>query len=191
MQPASQFALKEWAVICCALDAGRQSILLRSGGIAEARDGFSLQHDEFWLFATRFHQSADELTADAEPLLEAAAESHPPVGMVRLPLYATLEQAYQVHDVGQLQKLDGLHILDHQTVLNRFHYRQPGLTVLLIRAYRPPQPIDVPDAPYFAGCHSWVELPSALSTDGLHPVLDDDEFAARAEALASLFAVHD
>jgi len=188
MQPANRFALKEWAVVCCALGEGRQTILLRSGGLADGREGFSLQHDEFWLFATRFHQSADELVDDAEPLLEAAAESHPPEGMIRLPLYATLEQSYQLDDAGQLARLADLHILDSQTVLSRFHYRQPGLTVLLVRAYRPSQPIDLPDSPYFGGCHSWVELPSAIPTDNLRPVLTDDEFAVTAETLASLFA---
>lgn len=187
MQTANRFALKEWAVVCCALARGRQTILLRSGGIADGREGFSIQHDEFWLFATRFHQSADELVPDAAPLLEAAAESHPPEGMIRLPLYATVERAYQVYDTARLSRLAHLHILNSQTVLNRFHYRQPGLSLLLVRAYLPPRPIDLPDSPHFSGCHSWVELPTPVPTDDLEPLLSDDEFAIPADALAELF----
>src|ERR1700722_13719814 len=38
MQSVNRFAFKEWAVTCQALAAGRQSLLLRKGGIHE-RDG--------------------------------------------------------------------------------------------------------------------------------------------------------
>jgi hypothetical protein len=39
---------KEWAIVCQALGRGWQSIILRKGGIAEGRDGFSFQHGEFF-----------------------------------------------------------------------------------------------------------------------------------------------
>ena len=39
--------------------------------------------------------------------------------------------------------------------------------------------VEIPVWPELAGCHSWVELPEPLSTAGLRPVIDDDEFAAR------------
>ena len=35
---------KEWAIVCEALGRGEQSIILRKGGIAEGRDGFSFRH---------------------------------------------------------------------------------------------------------------------------------------------------
>ncbi|MBX3440642.1 MAG: DUF1802 family protein, partial [Planctomycetaceae bacterium] len=54
-------------------------------------------------------------------------------------------------------------------------------TVLLVRCFVPPQPVQIPDEPQFAGCHSWVELPEALPTKGLVPVLSDQEFAILAE----------
>jgi hypothetical protein len=34
-------ALKEWAVVCKALEEGRQILLLRKGGIMEYKQGFS------------------------------------------------------------------------------------------------------------------------------------------------------
>jgi hypothetical protein len=37
-------ALKEWAVICQALAEGRQTILLRKGGIAEPGGAFRVEH---------------------------------------------------------------------------------------------------------------------------------------------------
>ena len=51
-------ALKEWAAVCEALAAGRQTILLRKGGIAEGPGGFRPEHSEFWLLPTWFHAAA-------------------------------------------------------------------------------------------------------------------------------------
>ena len=50
-------ALKEWAVVCRALEEGRQTVLLRKGGILEFREGFEVKHDRFMLFPTYEHQS--------------------------------------------------------------------------------------------------------------------------------------
>src|SRR3982751_3462271 len=47
---------KEWAVVCEALGQGRQSVILRKGGIAEGQEGFSFKHSEFFLFPTWFHE---------------------------------------------------------------------------------------------------------------------------------------
>ena len=61
MRPANEWAFKEWAVVCAALASGRQSVILRKGGIHEGRDGFRVDHREFWLFPTRFHQEPGEV----------------------------------------------------------------------------------------------------------------------------------
>src|SRR5438034_7706733 len=47
---------KEWSLVCDALGRGDQSIILRKGGIAEGREGFSFRHREFFLFPTFFHE---------------------------------------------------------------------------------------------------------------------------------------
>jgi hypothetical protein len=183
MHTSCSVALKEWAVVCAALAAGRQSILLRAGGIAEGRDGFAVDHSEFWLFPTRFHQTSDELVDDAGPLLEEVAHARPPDGIIRLSLYARLASIHRLSDPGQLDRLEGLHILDPDTVRSRFAYRRPGLFVLTLRVYRRDSPLEIVDAPQFAGCHSWVELEQPLSTDGLQPVLDEDGFAERLQMI--------
>ena len=40
-------ALKEWAIVCKALEDGKQMLLLRKGGIMEYRKGFEVKHNEF------------------------------------------------------------------------------------------------------------------------------------------------
>jgi hypothetical protein len=47
---------KEWSLVCDAFGRGEQSIILRKGGIAEGREGFSFRHREFFLFPTFFHE---------------------------------------------------------------------------------------------------------------------------------------
>jgi hypothetical protein len=185
MQTHCSDALKEWAVVCAALQTGRQTILLRAGGIAERPGGFSVEHSEFWLFPTRFHQSADELVEDAALLLEQIGGCHVPEGLVRLRLYARVAATHHLSDPSQLERLEGLHILSPDTVRSRFDYRRPGLFVLTLRVCCLPEPLEIVDAPQFAGCHSWVDLQQSLPTDGLQPVLSDDEFAAQLQEIQS------
>ena len=45
-------ALKEWAVVCQALEEGRKVLLLRKGGIMEYREGFQVKHNSFMLYPT-------------------------------------------------------------------------------------------------------------------------------------------
>jgi hypothetical protein len=47
MPDSCSIAFKEWAAVCEALAAGRQTIILRKGGIQEGREGFRVQHGEF------------------------------------------------------------------------------------------------------------------------------------------------
>ncbi|MCX7421045.1 MAG: DUF1802 family protein, partial [Planctomycetia bacterium] len=70
MLPQNQIAFKEWAVVCAALAQGRQSLILRKGGIHEGCESFRVQHDEFWLYPTAFHQQADDVITEARPLID-------------------------------------------------------------------------------------------------------------------------
>lgn len=180
MDATGRFALKEWAVLCAALATGRQTIVLRKGGVEEAPDGFEPQHREFWLFPTRFHQSADELVPDAAPLLAAAERDRPPEGVLRLSLYAEVIDIGRIVDEAALPRLDGLHVLAPATVRERFHYRSPGLSVLTLRVHRREEPFQLHAAPHYAGCHSWVDLRNKLPTSGLTPVMFDADFLSAA-----------
>jgi hypothetical protein len=87
----------------------------------------------------------------------------------------------------RLDRLRGMHIWSDATIHERFHYRRPGLFLLLARIYRIPGPHIFNDTPYFAGCRSWVELPEALSTAGTVPVISDELFARmRSSVFAAL-----
>jgi hypothetical protein len=188
MLAVNQMALKEWAMICAELAAGRQTILLRKGGIREPSRGFSIEHREFFLFPTYVHQNEDELVDSARQALPDIVREAPPAGELRLQLYATVEAAIELTSLEPLRRLEGQHVLAWSAVERRFHYRRPGLHVIVLRMYRLAEPVVVPNLFRYDGCRSWVELESALPVTGPHPVLDDVSFHQRMTALRGSLA---
>ena len=185
MQPENQFAFKEWAVVCAALASGRQTVILRKGGIHEGREGFRVEHREFWLFPTGFHQQRDDVIPDAWPLLEDVQSRGQP-SQIALSMYAVVEEVQHITDRAALSRLNGQHVWSESTVEQRFDYRSPGLFALVVRVFRRPTPFQIADSPYFAGCKSWVDLPSALSTTRLQPVLNDATFNRQKQEIQQL-----
>ena len=100
----------------------------------------------------------------------------PPAGVLRLAHFAEVAGIYCLHDLVGAMKLLDLHHWSHDTITQRYHYRQPGLFVLPVRIYRAAETFEIPDAPAYAGCKTWVELEKELSTENATPVLSDDEF---------------
>ncbi len=177
MQATNRSAFKEWAVICAALGAGRQSLILRKGGIHEGRAGFCVEHPEFWLFPMNFHQSMEDLVPGYQELWEAVCRQPPEIGRISLRYYAVVDEVLEIGDEGLLARLEGLHGWSNRVVTERFRYKRDGLFGLLVRVFELPKPFDLPESPHFAGCRSWVDLPEELPTSGLRPVLSDVEHA--------------
>jgi hypothetical protein len=171
-----QQAFKEWAVICRALAEGRQALILRKGGIAEAGGEFQLEHTRFWLFPTYVHQQRTGIKPEAVPLLEQVEAQKPPAGLIRLTHFAEVAGVYHLHDMVGALLLRRLHLWSDETVEARFAYRRPGLYVLPVRVYQASEVHELPDTAAYAGCRSWVELERALSTEGAKPVLNDEDF---------------
>jgi hypothetical protein len=189
MLASNSIAFKEWAAVCGALAEGRQTIIVRKGGIHEGRAGFRVSHGEFWLFPTYLHEEEAAFAPDSQPLLERARAERSPAGTLAIARYAVVTDVFEVHEERQLTRLAGQHIWSPRTIADRFHYRRPGLFVLVTRIYVRPDPFVLPESPHFAGCRSWVELPEPLPTAGLSPALDDNDFERlRQRALRALTA---
>jgi hypothetical protein len=171
-------AFKEWAVICRALAEGRQSLILRKGGIAEDGGQFRPEHDRFLLYPTFFHeQHRTGIKPDLLPLLEAVEADRPPTGRLRFTHFAAVSAVSHVSDLDRALALDTLHGWTADTVRQRFHYRTPGLFVLTVRVCRLAQPAEVVERPEYAGCKTWVELDTVVDMAGAAPVLSDEAFA--------------
>jgi len=171
MTTENSIALKEWAAVCLALAEGRQSLLLRKGGIAEGSGGFRMEHAEFWMFPTQFHQSPGQLTPEGAELLSRVQHGAPAAGRLRIDCYATIRSVAFIDDEKRLSELDGRHVMSADVVRERFHYRRPGLFIAAVEVFLRPAAIELVDEPRYAGCHSWVELSSPISTAGLVPVV--------------------
>jgi hypothetical protein len=150
-------ALKEWAVVCRALELGIQTVLLRKGGISEPGGGFRCEHDQFWLYPTRFHQGAEALTPAGAALL---AEIHPPAdpALVPISLLAKVHAVHRLTSPEEVQPFLDQQILSPETVLQRFHYKRPELFAIEVTCESVRNPFIVRETAEIAGCHSWVTL---------------------------------
>jgi hypothetical protein len=175
----SAIAFKEWAAVCEALAAGRQTIILRKGGIHEGCEGFRVEHQSFWLYPTNFHQQKESLTADAYDFVARAAGARIRTGTVPIRQFAQVAAVHELATEQSALRVAGEHIWSAATVRQRFAYRQPGLFLLIVRVSARPYPVEVVETGAMAGCKSWVSLPEPISTEKLIPVLGDDEFRER------------
>jgi hypothetical protein len=180
ISPQTNAALKEWAIVCRALTDGRQTLLIRKGGIEEIKAGFQVTHRDFWLFPTYVHQNAGDLVPAVHAEFAGVQAAQPLARTIALQLYATVEDVVKVMDLERLRSLEGCHILSWDCVASRFQYRdKPGVHVMAVRVYRRPTVIRLQNTPDYDGCVSWVDLDEALATEGCAPVLSDAEFGAR------------
>jgi len=177
--PSRAIAFKEWAGVCDALASGRQSLILRKGGVAEGPEGFRPDHPAFWMYPTHVHQAEQGLRSPGTPRIVEVPR------VVAIDTLAVVEWVGRVERLDQLDGLAPLHDWTAETVLQRFHYRKPGLWALLVRIYLRPEawPVAITEAQL--GCKTWVPLESPPPPSSLAPALGDEESADRLRALRS------
>jgi hypothetical protein len=145
---------KEWAIVCEALGSGRQSIILRKGGIAEGRNGFSFQHREFFLFPTFFHEQLERVRFPGAVLPE------PLPNEIEIRYFVKVDEIRLLTDWDEVRALEPLHILKESVVRERFDYEEaPGVHVAFVRVFHLDPIWRFPDAKGYAGCRSWIQLP--------------------------------
>jgi len=168
-------ALKEWAVVCKALEEGRQVLLLRKGGILEYRQGFEVKHEKFLMFPTYEHQSKDHLQPDYANEMENVLADNPPDDTNRLTSYAEVLDVKEISDRSLLQKLERFHIWNESYVNARMDYNpKKPMSVILLRVFKLDAPIHVDIREEWAGCKSWIPLD--MDVAGAKPALDDLRF---------------
>ena len=172
-------AFKEWQVVCDALASGRQSILLRKGGIHEGSQGFSFAQKSFFLFPTRFHVLADQVREGKV----AVMPEWRPGDTVRITHYAEAAWALTLTDWKNVSALEPLHIYSKQTVRDRFDWATKGMAhgsihLALVRVWKLTKPWELLYETSHGGCRSWVNLstPPLDWNESAVPVLDDRAF---------------
>lgn len=151
---------KEWQVVCDALASGRQSILLRKGGIHEGRAGFSFAHEMFFLFPTRFHAVGDHVREGEV----AVAPEWQPGDIIRITHHAEALWADTFTDWEKVAALEPYHIYSEKTVRDRFDWEGKGMAsgsihVAFVCVRKLAEPWEFAYEPKYGGCRSWVKLP--------------------------------
>ncbi len=179
-------AFKEWQVVCDALATGRQSIILRKGGIHEGRTGFSFAHDSFYLFPTKFHAQAT-LIREGEFIPEREWQ----VGdRFRITHRAEAVYAVTLTDWAQVKALHPYHIYTEETLRERFDWEGKGMSsgsihLALVRVSKLRNPLEIEYEKRFGGCRSWLEIDLPASPDAI-PVLGNDSFDPISAAISGI-----
>lgn len=176
---------KEWALVCEALGSGRQSLILRKGGIAEGRDGFRFLHEDFLLLPTLFHEQVSKLKLPQDTPLPRPRE-----GFHEVRHRVVVEWTQELADWEQVKRLDELHIWSEPVIRERFVYdARQSLSLAFVRVYRLSEPFVFPDAPKYGGCRSWVNLPELPADLSAVPVIADKDHRARENELRARLGV--
>ena len=168
--------------MCDALLDGRQSLILRKGGIHEGRAGFRFEHHAFWLFPTFFHDQAQGFDAP-EPDRAALAAAPEQREAVTIHGWCEVEWVDQITDWAAVERLRPFHGWTAETLRQRFAWgEEEALHAAFVRAHRLATPWQLAYEKRFGGCRSWLQLPvkDAVDLADSVPVLADGAHAWRA-----------
>jgi hypothetical protein len=181
-------ALKEWAVAVKALERGDTALVVRKGGIREK--AFAVPQTRFLLFKSYEHQNPEQLKPEYHELLRSIPRRQDD-GPVILTSFVEVQGAYEASETEELEALDPYHIWTPEYAGSRLKWRpKKPLTVLVLRTYLLPKPVELPYRTEYGGCKSWIELETRVLLTGSRPALDDAAFmklaAPALEALEGL-----
>ncbi len=187
-------ALKEWAIVCKELEEGRQTILLRKGGIMERKHGFELKHNDFYMFPTYEHQSRELLQQDYADKFESILQSKTIDDLNTIYLYAKVIYITETFNREMLYDLRDFHIWNEKYINLRMDYNpEKPLSIVLLRVYRLNSALNVTLSPQQAGCRSWIDFQSLSMEDSEDnigkPVLSNDMFHERQSQLMEVLNI--
>ncbi|MBD1874195.1 DUF1802 family protein [Nodosilinea sp. FACHB-131] len=182
------WVLKEWQAAVTALLQGETILLLRKGGIREAKGQFSLAARQALLLPTVEHQKAALLKEAFRPLMtgEVAHDDQ-----VRFDGWAAITHALPLTAEAEVAALLPYLVWNEQFVAERLNW-QPDRPIygLLLRAYRFQQPLMLPRHRGYSGCRSWVETGQEVGVEHSTPALAKADYTDQVNAiLAALPAV--
>ena len=173
-------AFKEWAIVVDALLHGEQTVLLRKGGLREGSGGFQIEHPEFLLFPTQFHQQRQEVLPVAQARFDAIAPNFPPPDTLRVEGFARIVAFQRLDSLESAQRLRGQHIWRDEVIAQRFDWgREQAIHALAVRVFRLEKPVEMPMRPTYGGCKSWIELEEEVPLLGAKPVLTEADFSEK------------
>ena len=155
-------ALKEWAAVAHALLDGRQTLLLRKGGIHEKAFSVAAGTARFVLFPTVAHSHAERVRPEHRDVLGSGADDvDEAAGTFVVRCGVTLVDVIAAERTEGLAEIADLHIWTAESIrAERLEFRpRHPLQVLVVAAHELPAAVELPRLAAYGGCASWVELP--------------------------------
>jgi hypothetical protein len=182
------WALKEWAVAVEALLAGELIVLIRKGGIREARPVFEVPSDRAVLFPTYEHQSAVAMRMPWAARMTAATV--PTVGdEITLPGWVEMTHQLALQGPDIVERLRPFHIWTDDWLSDRLAWKpeRPAFA-LCLRVHCFATPLTLTYEKRYGGCRSWVQLSEMATTPVSAPVLTEATYHQRVNELVTAIA---
>src|SRR5256885_14567400 len=105
-----RIAFKEWAVVVDALGRGEQIVILRKGGISEGPGGFQVEHPQFLLFPTLYHQQRESVVPPAQARVDKVAPEFPGKDRARCEFFCEGAACQRLDSLGAAGRVRGQRI---------------------------------------------------------------------------------
>ncbi len=169
--------LKEWATVVKALEYGKQTVILRKGGILETASGFNVESKKFFLFPTWEHQEKIFVKSEFQNFLDEVLKQKPNKGMNRITSFAKVLYEKDIESKEIIDALSPFHVWSHTYIQERINWMsEKPLKAVFLQTFTIPEiEILLPDE--FLGCKSWVEIYSNVRSG--KSVLTDSEIDSK------------
>ena len=165
--------LKEWATVVKALEHGKQTVILRKGGILETASGFMVESKKFLLFPTWEHQEIKHVKTQYHDFLNETLNHKPKDGYNIITSSAEVLDQRDISSNKIIDNLSSFHVWSDEYIKERINWMpEKPLKAIFLKVYTFPQ-IEIPLQTDFEGCKSCIEL-NSIQNSG-QSVLTDQE----------------
>ena len=168
-------SLKEWAAVIGALNDGKQTVILRKGGIMETASGFKVKSKKFLLFPTYEHQEKSSIRPEFHRYLDAKHNDN----MISITSYAEVLAEYDVSSHEKIDALSPFHIWSGEYISTRVNWMpERPLCAVFLRTFKIPE-MSIPALDEYNGCRSWIEIDAHMQSG--EQVLSDEQIDTKLE----------
>ena len=170
-------ALKEWATVVKALENGKQTVILRKGGILETASGFKIEAKKFLLFPTFEHQEVKNLKPEFHNYLDDLKQNKPENQHNNITSYAEVIDESDINSIEKIKALSPFHIWSDSYIDERVNWMsEKPIKAVFLKVYKIPEK-EIPIKSEYHGCKSWININEDIQTG--KAVLSEEELNLR------------
>ena len=178
--------LKEWATVVKALEQGKQTVILRKGGILETASGFNIESKKFFLFPTWEHQETKHVKPEFHDFLNNVLNKRPNEGFNKISSYAEVMYEKDVEDEEIINNLTEFHVWSDSYIQERRRWMpEKPMRAVFLKTIKIPE-FNLSLKPEFSGCKSWIELNSNFESG--ESALNDNEIDRKLQKFKEIVA---